>query len=226
MCGRYVLCGPPSRYQEHFGVPDWPRFPDRYNIAPSAAVPIIRQAPDGRRVADALRWGLIPNWARDETIGAKLNNARGETLAEKPSFRSAYRRRRCLVPASGFYEWQQIAGQTWKQPWYFTLAAGEPMAMGGLWESWTNPEGEIVRSFCIITVAANELMVPVHDRMPLILRPQDWQAWLAPDTEAGLVEPMIRPAVAESMRAWRVSRRVSKAGDDGEDLIAPIDETS
>lgn len=105
MCGRYVLYGPSSRYQEHFHTESWPDFPDRYNIAPSAWVPVIRQAPDGRRLTDLLRWGLVPNWAKDESMGPRLNNARGETVAEKPAFRTAYQRRRCIVPAMGYYEW-------------------------------------------------------------------------------------------------------------------------
>jgi putative SOS response-associated peptidase YedK len=222
MCGRYALYGPISRNRDHFQVDDWPDFPDRYNIAPSLSVPVIRQAPDGRRVADLLRWGLIPNWAKDPSIGAKLNNARSESVAEKPSFRSAYRRRRCIVPASGFYEWQAVPGQTWKQPWYIHLKADEPMAMGGLWESWTDPaSGEILRTFCVITTAANEIMAPIHDRMPVILRPADWVAWLAPGSAMEQVAPLVVPAPADSMEAWAVSRKVSSAREEGPELIEP-----
>jgi putative SOS response-associated peptidase YedK len=218
MCGRYALYGPSSRYQEHFHTESWPDFPDRYNIAPSAWVPVIRQAPDGRRVADLLRWGLIPNWSKDEAIGAKLNNARGETVADKPSFRLAYRKRRCIVPAMGYYEWQEVAGER-KQPWFIHLKSDEPMAMGGLWESWTNPDGEIVRTFCVVTVGPNEVMAPIHDRMPVILRPEDWSAWLSPDSDVGGIAPMVSPAPSETMEAWRVSRRVSSAREDSPDLL-------
>jgi len=219
MCGRYALYGPHSRYRDHFQVDDWPDFPDRYNIAPSLSVPVIRQAPNGRRVADLLRWGLIPNWAKDPAIGAKLNNARGESVTEKPSFRSAYRRRRCIVPASGFYEWQEVPGER-KQPWFIHLKADEPMAMGGLWESWTDPaSGEVLRTFCVITTAANELMAPIQDRMPVILRPADWAVWLAPGTAIEQIAPLVIPAPAESMEAWRVSRKVSSAREDEPGLV-------
>jgi putative SOS response-associated peptidase YedK len=222
MCGRYTLYGPSSRYQEHFHTCNWPDFGDRYNIAPSAAVPVIRQAPDGRRVADLLRWGLIPNWAKNPAIGAKLNNARGETVAEKPSFRSAYKRRRCIVPAMGYYEWQEVPGER-KQPWYIHHKSDEPIALGGLWESWTDPStGEIVRTFCIVTVGPNEVMAPIHDRMPVILQREDLPAWLSPNADAEQVAKVVVPAPAETMEAWRVSRRVSRATEDGADLLCPI----
>lgn len=222
MCGRYALYGPISRNRDHFEVDDWPDFPDRYNIAPSLSVPVIRQAPDGRRVAGLLRWGLIPHWAKDEAIGAKLNNAGGESVAEKPSFRSAYRRRRCIVPASGFYEWQEVPGQR-KQPWYIRLKSGEPLAMGGLWESWTNPDGEIIRSVCIITTGPNAVMSPIHDRMPVILRREDWVQWLAPNAAMEQIAPLIAPAPAETMQAWPVSRKVSSAREESPELIAPAE---
>jgi putative SOS response-associated peptidase YedK len=225
MCGRYVIHGSQSRYQEYFATESWPDFSDRYNIAPSAKVPVIRQAPDGRRVVDLLRWGLIPNWSKDETIGAKLNNARGETVAEKPSFRSAYKKRRYIVPASGYYEWQEVPGER-KQPWYIHLKSDEPMAMGGLWESWTNPEGEIIRTFCIITTGPNEVMAPIHDRMPVILKREDWPAWLSPDGDQKRVAGMIGPAPAELMEAWPVSRRVSNAREEDASLIAKSTDVS
>jgi putative SOS response-associated peptidase YedK len=223
MCGRYVLYGNPSRYSENFQTENWPEFPDRYNIAPSSWVPVIRQSPQGSRVTDLLRWGLIPNWSRDEAIGAKLNNARGESVAEKPSFRAAFRRRRCIVPATGFYEWQEVAGQR-KQPWYIHLKHDEPMAMGGLWESWTNPEGEIIRTFCVITTGPNAVMAPIHDRMPVILRRADWAAWLAPDSSPEVVAPLIAAAPADTMEAWPVTRKVSNAREEGAELMAPLDD--
>ena len=141
-------------------------------------------------------------------------------MAEKPSFRSAYQRRRCIVPASGFYEWQEVIGER-KQPWFIRLKAGEPMAMGGLWESWTNPDGEIVRTFCVITTGPNDVMKPIHDRMPVILRREDWPAWLSPDGDSKRVAAMIGPAPAEAMEAWRVSRKVSSAREEGAELIEP-----
>jgi putative SOS response-associated peptidase YedK len=221
MCGRYTLYGPHSRYRDSFSVDEWPDFTDRYNIAPSASVPIIRQAPNGRRVADLLKWGLVPHWAKDITIGAKLSNARGESIAEKPSFRTAYRKRRCIVPASGFYEWQQVPGQKWKRPYYITLKDGLPMAMGGLWESWASPEGEILRTFCIITTAANEVMAPIHDRMPLLLVRDDWGRWLDPETKPEDISPLVSPAPDATIEARRVSRKVTNAREDGPELIEP-----
>ena len=218
MCGRYALYGPQSRYREHFHVDAWPDFPDRYNLVPSLELPILRQDPDGKRVVHLLKWGLVPHWAKDPAIGAKLNNARAETVAEKPSFRTAYQRRRCLVPASGFYEWQAIAG-TGKQPWYIQLKSGEPMAMGGLWESWTSPDGEILRTFCVITTGPNEIMAPIHDRMPVLIAPVNWTAWLSAPAEN--VSPLLAPYPAESMEAWRVSRWVNKTSSDDPALIEP-----
>lgn len=219
MCGRYVLHGTYSQLQDHFHTENWPDFADRYNIAPSASVPIIRQTPDGRRVTDLLRWGLIPNWSKDLTIGSKLNNARGETVAEKPSFRNAYRKRRCIVPASGYYEWQEVPGEK-KQPWYIHLKSDEPMAMGGLWESWTDPaSGEIIRTFCIVTVGPNDVMSPIHDRMPVILKREDWPAWFSPEADMMKVAGMVGPASAETMEAWPVSRRVSRATEEEAALI-------
>ena len=221
MCGRYALYGPSSRYQEHFHTESWPDFPDRYNIAPSAWVPVIRQAPDGGRVTDLLRWGLIPNWSKDESIGVKLNNARGETVSEKPSFRSAYQKRRCIVPASGYYEWQEIPGER-KQPWYIHLKSDEPMAMGGLWESWKNPAGELIRTFCVVTTGPNAVMAPIHDRMPVILQRDDWPAWLSPEGDGARVAAMVGPAAAELMEAWPVSRRVSNAREDEASFVEKL----
>jgi putative SOS response-associated peptidase YedK len=223
MCGRYALFGPHARYRDHFQTEAWPDFADRFNIAPSLSTPVIRQAPDGRRVAGLLRWGLVPHWAKDQTVGAKLNNARGESIAERPSFRSAYRRRRCIVPACGYYEWQAVPGQKWKQPWYIHLKDDEPMAMGGLWESWADPLcGEIVRTFCVITTGPNEVMAPIHDRMPVILRPDAWAAWLAPETSMEQIASLVAPAPAERLGAFQVSRKVSNAREDGPELIEQV----
>jgi len=220
MCGRYALYGPASRLREHFSVADWPDFGDRYNIAPSLECPVIRLSPQGERLAHLLRWGLVPHWAKDASIGARLNNARAESVASKPSFRAAYRRRRCLIPASGYYEWQAVAGAR-KQPWFIGLVDDEPLAMGGLWESWRDPAGELLRSFCVVTTAPNALMQPIHDRMPVIVARADWESWLSPINE----DPadLLAPFPAERMRAWKVSRRVSSAREEGPALIAQVD---
>lgn len=218
MCGRYVLKQTPAKLKEYFSLDEVADFAPHYNIPPGTDIPVIRQSPEGKRVLHLLRWGLVPHWAKDPSIGNKLNNARGETVAEKPSFRDAFKRRRCIIPADGFYEWK-TEGRV-KQPYYVSLKSGEPLAMGGLWESWRGPDGEILRTACIITTGPNEVMTPIHDRMPVILRQEDWQAWLnAPEDE---VQGMVRPYDAEPMQAWPVSRRVSKTVDDNADLIEPI----
>jgi putative SOS response-associated peptidase YedK len=161
---------------------------------------------------------LVPHWAKDPTIGAKLNNARGESVAEKPSFRDAFNRRRCLVPATGFFEWK-TEGKI-KQPHYISLRSGEPMAMGGLWESWKSPDGSILRTVCIVTVGPNAAMEPIHDRMPVILTPEHWQAWLTAPTED--IQSLVVPCPADLIQTWAVSRRVSKTAEDDASLIAPF----
>lgn len=218
MCGRYVLSAPRAQVVEHFGLDECVDFAPRYNIPPGTDIPAIRRSPEGWRVLHLLRWGLVPHWAKDAAIGAKLNNARGESVAEKPSFRDAFRRRRCLIPASGFYEWQARADG--KQPYYVSLASGAPMALGGLWESWRTPDGGILRTACIITTGPNETMAPIHDRMPVIVPRERWGDWLAGPAEA--VAELIAPYRAEAMQAWPVSRRVSRTQDDDAALTEPL----
>ena len=172
MCGRYALYGPTSRLSERFSasIDDVPAdFGPRYNAAPMQTLPVVRQRPGGERVVHLLRWGLVPSWAKELSIATRLINARGETLAAKPAFRAAYKARRCIVPASGFYEWKaETAG---KQPYYIRSRSEVPLAMAGLWESWRDPDGIVVRTFCIITTEANALMTEIHERMPVLLRP-------------------------------------------------------
>lgn len=218
MCGRYVLKTPAAALVSAFGLDACADFPPRYNIPPGTDIPVIRHAPEGKRVLHLLRWGLIPHWAKDASIGARLNNARAESLAAKPSFRDAFHRRRCLIPADGFYEWKRE--DKIKQPYYISLKSGQPLAMGGLWESWRAPDGSIVRSCAIITTAANALMAPIHDRMPVIVAPEHWQDWLTAPAQA--VTAWLAPPPAAPMQAWPVSRRVSKAADDDAGLIEPL----
>ena len=215
MCGRFALKAPPAELITQFDLGECADFPIRYNITPGTDIPVIRLSPDGKRVLHLLRWGLVPHWSKDPSIGTKLSNARGESVAEKASFRDAFKRRRCLVPASGFYEWK-TEGKT-KQPHYFSLKSGEPMAMAGLWESWTATNGSILRTVCIITTAANEIMTPIHDRMPLIIRPENWQDWLAAPTEK--INELVSAYPDEGLQAWPVSRRVSRAAEDDAGLI-------
>lgn len=220
MCGRYAFYGPEEYWSQAFGIDDWPEFADNYNIAPSLDVPVIRQSPAGERVAGLLRWGLVPNWSRDAAIGVKLNNARGESLTGKPSFRDAYERRRCLIPASGFYEWH-TDGKT-KQPHYIRHKGGTPLALGGLWESWRTPEGGLLRSFCVITTGPNAVMQPIHERMPVIIGAADWARWLDPRQGSAQVADLVAPCDPDWIEAWPVSRRVSQAASAGPELIQPL----
>ena len=218
MCGRFALKAPPAELVTFFGLDVCADFHPRYNIPPGTDIAAIRLSPEGHRVLHLLRWGLIPHWAKDPSIGAKLNNARGESVREKPSFREAFKKRRCLIPADGFYEWQ--ANGKIKQPYYFSLTEGRSLAMAGLWEAWKAPDGSIVRSVCIITTQANTLMAPIHDRMPVILGPEDWSTWLGAPVEA--VEPLVKPYAGRDLQAWLVDRRVSRTAEDGEALTEPI----
>lgn len=218
MCGRYVLKQTPAKLKEYFSLDEVADFGPHYNIPPGTDIPVIRQSPEGKRVLHLLRWGLVPHWAKDPTIGAKLSNARGETIAEKPSFRDAFKRRRCLVPADGFYEWK-TEGRI-KQPYYFSMKSGEPFALGGVWESWRAPDGSLLRTCCLITTGPNEIMRPVHDRMPVIVAPDDYEEWLTGDP--GEAQTLIRPYISEDMKTWAVDRRVSRSGEEGADLVLPV----
>lgn len=160
---------------------------------------------------------MIPHWAKDPGVGLKLNNARAESLAEKPSFRDAFKRRRCIVPASGFYEWK--AESTGKQPYYIRLKSDEPLAMAGLWESWRDPEGAVVRTFCIITTEANALMAQIHARMLVLLRPGDFGQWLDSGVPGEELRELLGPYPVDPMEAWPVSKVVSRASNEGSELI-------
>ena len=218
MCGRFALKAPPAELVTYFGLDECMDFEPRYNIPPGTEIAVIRQSPEGQRVLHALRWGLIPHWAKDPGIGSKLNNARGESVQEKPSFRDAFKRRRCLIPADGFFEWK-TEGKA-KQPYFFSHRSGKPLAMAGLWESWKAPDGTIIRTACIITTAANALMAPVHDRMPVLIGPDDWQAWLSESSDA--VITLVRPCAEADLQAWPVDRRVSRTTENDQGLIAPL----
>jgi putative SOS response-associated peptidase YedK len=218
MCGRFAFNATPAQVAEHFGLSATANFTPRFNIPPGTDIAAIRQSPQGERVLHLLRWGLVPHWAKDPAIGNKLNNARGESVAEKPSFREAFKHRRCLIPASGFYEWK-TEGRL-KQPWYISLKSGELLALGGLWESWKSPEGAILRTCAIVTTGPNTLMQSIHDRMPVIVPAQHWQDWLSAPPEAAA--DLMVPFAAAAMQAWPVDRRVSRAGGDDAGMIEAI----
>jgi len=217
MCGRFALNENPRKLAEHFNLSGDLDFSPSWNIAPSLRICTITDDKEGRRQLHKMKWGLIPSWAKDATIGNKLANARGETVAEKPSFRSAFKNHRCLIPASGFYEWKTENGV--KFPWYISLKSGEPMAFAGLWETWND-----IESCCIITTDANKLMEPIHDRMPVILDPVQWTTWLShQEHQKDVLLPMIHPHDPEPMQAWPVSREVNRVGlRDDAGLVEPL----
>ena len=223
MCGRFTLHIPPELLAEIFGLIEIPTYPARFNIAPSQKVAVIRQNGDGQNRLDFLRWGLIPSWAEDISIGYKLINARSETVHEKHSFRHAIRYRRGLVPSSGFYEWKQ-EGKA-KKPLYVQMKDGSPMVFAGLWESWKSPEGEAIESCTILTTTSNKLIESLHDRMPVILHPQEYDIWLDREmTDPEKLNPLYKPYPAERMEMYPVRDLVNSQRNDTPDLIKPVSE--
>lgn len=216
MCGRFTLFTDPELLAERFqaSLPADELRP-RYNAAPTQQLPVILN--DGSPAIQLLQWGLVPFWAKDPAIGSRMINARSETLTEKPAFRAAFKKRRCLVLADGFYEWQKTPDG--KQPMRITLAAGEPFAMAGLWENWNAPDGSLLRTFTIITGEPNELVAPIHNRMPAILLPEHEAIWLDNAAEPAIWQDILRPYPAERMTAYPVSRRVNFVGNDDAELV-------
>jgi len=224
MCGRYVIAYDPQTLVSGFSLTRVVPFPRRWNVTPQTPVPVVYETRERERVAELMLWGLVPHWAKDASIGRKLNNARAEGLFDKPTFRQAARRRRCLLPASGFYEWQ--ATPAGKQPWYVSARSGEPLAMAGLFEAW-KPQGseEWLLTCCIVTTEPNRLMAPIHDRMPVLLAPAQWAPWLSRDEQDPTrLAPLLAPCPADVLQAWPVSRAVSRGTAEGEALIAPLPE--
>lgn len=211
----------PEQIAEQFSLAMTPQLAPRYNIAPSQPVAAARQNRDTQqRELVHFHWGLIPSWAKDPAIGYKMINARSETVAEKPSFRNALKYRRCLVPASGFYEWQKVGKG--KQPHYIQLMDGEPFAIAGLWEHWQSADGSEIESVTLLTTSPNEVMRPLHDRMPVILHPDDYTLWLDPQTtQSDLLLPLLRPFPAEQMLAYPVSTLVNSPANDLPACILP-----
>jgi putative SOS response-associated peptidase YedK len=225
MCGRFTLNETPSKLTEYFDLSGGLDFSPSWNIAPNTLINSIVADENENRHLKLMHWGLIPSWAKDKTIGNKLINARGETVSDKPSFRNAFKRRRCLIPASGFYEWKTENGK--KQPWYFSFKSGEPMAFAGLWETWNPKDGEAIESCCIITTQANSFMEPIHDRMPVILNLEQWTLWLSQhECLADKLLPLINTKETKSMRSWLVTRELNKSGfRDDVGLIKPLPNT-
>lgn len=225
MCGRYVLYGPDKRIIVGFSLKELPPFIPRYNIAPTAEVLAVLLGRSGDRIARSMRWGLIPSWAKEPGIGAKLNNARADSIAEKPAFRSAFRRWRCLLPANGFYEWRappEPKGR--KQPFYIHPADPDALfALAGLMERWNGPDGPVY-TCCVITTEANPLMAPIHDRMPVLLAPTQFDAWLDPQNQdTAMLKDMLKPYDADRMKIRAVGIAVNQARNEGAQLIDPRD---
>ncbi len=227
MCGRYSLILAATDLAACFGLTEVPDFGPRYNIAPSQPVAVVRLDRESQqRQLDLLRWGLIPSWAKDPSGGYRMINARAETVAEKPSFRSAFRTRRCLVIADGFYEWKKEGKE--KRPCYIRAQDGQPFAFAGLWESWEDRQapGTVVESCTIITTEANELLRPVHERMPVILSPGDYDLWLDPqEKETQRLLSLLRPAAAGLLTLYPVSLTVNKVTNEGPECVAPVSES-
>ncbi len=226
MCGRFVSATPPDQIAGYFdAAPTESVLDPSYNVAPTNDVYAVL-VDGGLRRLTTLHWGLIPPWAKELKIGSRMINARAETLAEKSSFKAPFKRRRCIIPADGFYEWQALAGQKRKQPMFIHRPDGEPFAFGGLWEVWRSKEepGEVVRSCTIITTAANEAMAPIHDRMPLILPPDRWSTWLDPEVQdLDLLGQFLVPAPPQLITFHPVSTEVNVVRNKGAHLIDPVE---
>jgi putative SOS response-associated peptidase YedK len=236
MCGRYVSVSSPTILADRFGV-DEVRITEHepsYNVAPRAEMPVIATS-RGKRVLDKVRWGLVPSWAKDLSIGDRQINARAEAVAVKPAFKRAFLRRRAIVPADGFYEWQKVEGKVEgkkaKQPWFIRRRDGEPLALAGLWEIWHDPnvgdDAPRIRTFTIITADPNELVKPLHDRMPVVLPESEWDRWLDPEyQDVDALRQLLVPAPASELEAWPIGPLVNKADNDGPELLEHVQVSS
>lgn len=204
MCGRFSFADTVEMARQRFGFDNSPNLAPGLAYAPTMDVPVVRRRANGTRALDSIRWGLVPSWARDIKIGARMFNARSESLAEKPSFRAALGRRRCLVLADGFFEWQKL-GPKEKQVWRIEQPDAAAFAFAGLWERWLAPDGARIDSCTIITIAANALISPIHDRMPIVVQPADFEPWLNNETPAAAVLEMLRQPAADFFTAFRIA---------------------
>ncbi len=219
MCGRYVIGSAPEEFRAYFGYLEQPNFPARYNVAPTQPVPIVRMD-QGRRHFALVRWGLIPSWVKDPKTFPLCINARAESALDKPAFRAAMRRRRCLFLADGFYEWQQHGEK--KRPYFVRLKSRAPMAFAGLWETWTGPNGEEMETAAIVTTQANRALAAIHERMPVILSPEAFDFWLDCDrVDAQTAAALLLPARDALIEAYAISPAVNRVANDTPDLIKP-----
>lgn len=220
MCGRYTFTSAPEAIRQLFGYLEQPDFPPRYNIAPTQPIPIVRLAEDVRHFA-LVRWGLLPSWVKDPKVFSLLVNARGESISDKPAFKSAMKYRRCLVPADGFYEWQRDGER--RRPFYVRAKSGSPLAFAGLWEVWTGPNGEEVETAAIVTTRANGTLSPIHDRMPVIVPPEAFDLWLnCQEVDATTATALIAPAPDDLLEAYEISPAVNRTANDSPRLLDPV----
>jgi putative SOS response-associated peptidase YedK len=225
MCGRYAITSAPEALRALFAYAEQQNFPARYNIAPTQPIPIVRLT-EGKREFALVRWGFLPSWVKDPNAFALIFNARGESVSDKPAFRAAMKRRRCLIPADGFYEWQ-ASGKGPKQPFYIHAKSGQPMAFAGLWETWEGPNGEEVDTAAIVTTRANRTLAPLHDRMPVIIAPDAFDLWLnCGQVDARTAEALIGPAPDDLLEAYPVSTAINRTANDNAALILPLDLTA
>jgi putative SOS response-associated peptidase YedK len=220
MCGRYAIISAPEAIRALFRYREQPNFPPRYNVAPTQPIPIVRLV-EGQRQFALVRWGLLPSWVKDPTTFTLLINARGESVIDKPAFRAAMKRRRCLIPADGFYEWKVIRGR--KQPNFVRLTSREPMAFAGLWECWNGPNGEELETAAIVTTNANRVLAAVYDRMPVIVPPEAFDLWLdCANVDAKTAATLIVPAPEHLLEVYAVSTAVNHTANDHAKLTEPI----
>ncbi len=224
MCGRYTITVEEEIFFARFKIlQNGGQFTPRYNVAPTQNNPVVLVNEKNQRIMARMKWGLIPFWAKDESIGYKMINARLETLTQKPSFKTAFVKRRCLVPADGYYEWNKTGSSKKKQPFRVVLKSRELFAFAGLWDEWKNEEGEKIQSYTIITTEADSLVAKIHPRMPVILRPENEDKWIDPAlNDVKAIEKLLRPYPSDSMEMYEVSPLVGRTNIDMESLIRPI----
>ncbi len=223
MCGRYTLSSPSDELALLFDLSELPQVWPRYNTAPTQEAAVVRVTEPGEpRRLDLLKWGLIPYWAKEASIGNRMINARAESVAEKPAYRTSFKKKRCLIPADGFYEWKK-EGKL-KQPFLIHRQDGKPFAFAGLWSIWRDPEkGQPVETFTILTTEANDLLRPLHDRMPVIVDRENFDLWLDPKVgDPEKLQSLLVPHAAEGFEAFPVSRAVNSPAHDAPDCIAPL----
>ncbi|MBA3943587.1 MAG: SOS response-associated peptidase [Herpetosiphonaceae bacterium] len=223
MCGRFTLKTPPEQLARQFKLTDIPSVAPRYNIAPTDDIAVVRTTEESTERSFALlHWGFVPAWAKDPVVGNRMINARAETAATSPAFRQAFRHRRCLILADGFYEWQR-AGKN-KQPFYFQLKDGEPFAFAGLWEQWQAADGKQLASCTLLTTTPNAMVRPIHDRMPVMLTPDIYDHWLDPNNqEPSAIQPLLHPFDADAMLTYPVTPLVNNPRNDDPQCIMPLD---